>query len=50
LVGAVVFVRLPIAFVWSGLCERRVPTGPEELVDFETVVLAGFVLAGVSAG
>ncbi len=36
--------------VVRGLCERRVPTGLEELVDFETVVLAGFVLAGVLAG
>jgi hypothetical protein len=36
--------------VVRGLRERRVPTGPEELVDFETDVLAGFVLARASAG
>jgi hypothetical protein len=34
--------------VVRGLRERRVPTGPEELVDFETDVLAGFVLARAS--
>jgi hypothetical protein len=32
------------------LRERRVPAGPEEVAEFETDVLAGFVLARVSAG
>ena len=32
------------------LRERRAPAGPEELADFETDVLAGFVLARASAG
>jgi hypothetical protein len=32
------------------LREQRVPAGPEELADFETDVLAGFVLARASAG
>jgi hypothetical protein len=32
------------------LRERRVPASPEELADFETDVLAGFVLARASAG
>jgi site-specific recombinase XerD len=32
------------------LGERRVPVSPEELADFETDVLAGFVLARASAG
>ena len=30
--------------------DRRAPVGPEELADFETDVLAGFVLARASAG
>jgi hypothetical protein len=30
--------------------EARVPAGPEELADFETDVLAGFVLARATAG
>jgi hypothetical protein len=32
------------------LRERRVPVGPEEVAEFETDVLAGFVLARASAG
>jgi integrase/recombinase XerD len=32
------------------LRERRAPASPEELADFETDVLAGFVLARASAG
>jgi hypothetical protein len=32
------------------LRERRVPAGPEEIAEFETDVLAGFVLARASAG
>lgn len=32
------------------LRDRRTPVGPEELADFETDVLAGFVLARASAG
>jgi hypothetical protein len=32
------------------LREHRVPASAEELADFETGVLAGFVLARVSAG
>jgi site-specific recombinase XerD len=32
------------------LRERRVPAGPEEVAEFETDVLAGFVLARASAG
>ena len=32
------------------LREHRVPTSEEELADFETDVLAGFVLARASAG
>jgi site-specific recombinase XerD len=32
------------------LRERRAPVGPEELAEFETDVLAGFVLARASAG
>lgn len=36
--------------VVRGIRERRAPLGPEELVDFETDVLAGFVLARSSAG
>jgi hypothetical protein len=32
------------------LRERRVPASPEELADFKTDVLAGFVLARASAG
>lgn len=32
------------------LRERRAPAGPEELADFETDLLAGFVLARASAG
>ena len=30
--------------------EARVPAGPEELADFETDMLAGFVLARATAG
>ena len=30
--------------------EARAPAGPEELADFETDVLAGFVLARAAAG
>jgi hypothetical protein len=30
--------------------EARAPAGPEELADFETDVLAGFVLARATAG
>ncbi len=33
-----------------GMREARVPAGPEDLVAFETDVLAGFVLAGAAAG
>jgi hypothetical protein len=32
------------------LREQRAPAGPEELAEFETDVLAGFVLARASAG
>jgi hypothetical protein len=32
------------------LREQRAPVGPEELAEFETDVLAGFVLARASAG
>lgn len=32
------------------LREHRAPSSPEELADFETDVLAGFVLARASAG
>jgi hypothetical protein len=32
------------------LRERRAPVGPEELAEFETDVLAGFVLVRASAG
>jgi site-specific recombinase XerD len=32
------------------LCDRRAPATPEEVADFETDVLAGFVLARASAG
>jgi integrase/recombinase XerD len=32
------------------LREHRAPASPEELADFETDVLAGFVLARASAG
>lgn len=43
--------RLELALaVVRDLRERRAPVGPEELVDFETDVLAGFVLARASAG
>ncbi len=32
------------------LREQRAPASPEEVADFETDVLAGFVLARASAG
>jgi hypothetical protein len=44
------------ARTWVGLAvvrdlrERRSPAGPEELAEFETDVLAGFVFARASAG
>jgi integrase/recombinase XerD len=39
---------LPLALV-RDLREHRAPTSAEELADFETDVLAGFVLARASA-
>jgi integrase len=42
-------LRVALALV-RDLREHRVPAGAEELADFETDVLAGFVLARASAG
>lgn len=39
-----------ILAVVRDLREQRAPAGPEELAEFETDVLAGFVLARASAG
>jgi len=41
---------LPLAVVRDVLAEHRASATEEELTDFETDVLAGFVLARASAG